>query len=236
MSPTRILVVAAHPDDVDFGTAGTVAQWTEAGDEVTYAIVTDGDSGGFDPAVPREDIPGIRRREQEAAADTLGVKAVHFLGYPDGSLVVSMALRRDLTRIIRQVRPDRVVCHSPERKWDSIYASHPDHLAAGEATMAAIYPDARNPFAHADLLGEEGLEAHVVAEVWLMGSPQPNRYVDITDYYGRKLAALRCHASQMEDPAGGAPAGVEDWMRDNAARGGLPTGHLAEAFQVVDSR
>lgn len=236
MSPTRVLVVAAHPDDADFGASGTVAQWVDGGDEIVYAVVTDGDSGGFDPGVPRAEIPGVRRREQQAAADTLGVKRVRFLGYRDGSLTVSMALRRDLTRIVRQARPDRIVCHSPERNWNSVYASHPDHLAAGAATMAAVYPDARNPFAHAELLLEEGLEAHVVSEVWLMGGPQPNHYVDITDYYERKLAALRCHASQMTDPDGGAPASVETWMRDNAARAGMPDGRLAEAFQVVATR
>src|SRR5437870_2619747 len=110
----RILVVTAHPDDVDFGAAGTVATWTDKGIEVAYCIVTDGDAGGFDPGVPRSDIPAIRRAEQEAAAKQVGVDDVTFLGYPDGRLEVSIELRRDIARVIRRVRPQRVVTQSPE--------------------------------------------------------------------------------------------------------------------------
>lgn len=227
------LVIAAHPDDIDFGAGGTVARWAAAGAPITYCVVTDGDSGGFDPAVPRADIPGIRRAEQEAAARVIGVDDVRFLGYPDGSLTVTMALRRDLSRVIRQVRPERVLAHSPERDWANVYASHPDHLAAGEATLAAVYPDARNAFAHRGLLEDEGLEPHVVGEVWLMGSPRPNRFVDITDTYEAKLAAVESHKSQMTDPAGGAPAAMRRHLQANAARGGLGAERLAEAFQVV---
>lgn len=233
MTTAPTLVIAAHPDDIDFGASGTVAQWTAAGLSVTYCIVTDGDSGGFDPDVPRADIPGIRRAEQEAAARAVGVTDVRFLGYPDGSLTVSMSLRRDLSRVIRQVRPARVVGHAPERDWENIYASHPDHLAAGEATLSAVYPDARNAFAHRTLLEDEGLEPHVVEEVWLMGTPRPNHFVDVTDTYGSKLAAVRSHESQMTDPAGGAPAAMHEHLRANAERGGLGGDRLAEAFHVV---
>ena len=123
----RVLVVVAHPDDVDFGCAGTVAAWTKEGVEVCYCVVTDGDAGGFDPDVPREEIPDIRRREQRAAAGVVGVQDVTFLGYPDGRLYVTHELRRDLTRVVRRVRPDRVVLQSPERNWQRIYPSHPDH-------------------------------------------------------------------------------------------------------------
>src|SRR5215208_802856 len=126
----RILVVTAHPDDVDFGMGGTVATWTDAGIHVAYCVVTDGDAGGFDPDVPRSEIPAIRRAEQEAAAKVVRVDTVHWLGYPDGRLVPSIELRRDLARVIRIERPDRVVCQSPERNWDRLGASHPDHLAA----------------------------------------------------------------------------------------------------------
>src|SRR6266851_1485936 len=166
----RILVVTAHPDDVDFGAAGTIATWTDAGIQVVYCVITDGDAGGFDPSVPRSDIPAIRRAEQEAAAKTVGVGEIHFLGYPDGRLTVSFELRRDISRIIRLVRPQRVVCQSPERNWDRLGTSHPDHLAAGEATLFAVYPDARNPFAYPEL-AEEGFEAHAVPEIWVMGGP-----------------------------------------------------------------
>lgn len=233
MTPQRILVIAAHPDDLDFGAAGTVAIWTSAGVEVTYCVVTAGDTGGFDPDVPRDQIPGIRRAEQEAAAEVLGVGDVRFLDYPDGSVAATLDLRRDLSRVIRQVRPERVLTHSPERNWDNIYASHPDHLAVGEATACAVYPDARNPFQFPELLRDEDLADHVVGELWLMGGPRPNHFTDITDTYDRKLQALQCHASQMTDPAGGAPANLHARMRANAERAGLGEGRLAEAFQVV---
>src|SRR4051812_4156380 len=170
----RALVITAHPDDVDFGSAGTIAGWTAAGISVTYCVITDGDAGGFDRAVPRSDIGGIRRAEQEAAAKEVGVDDVRFLGYPDGRLTVSLELRRDLARVIREVRPHRVVCQSPERNMLRLPASHPDHLAAGEAALCAIYPDARNPFAHPEIAD---LEAWTVPETWVMGSERANRYV-----------------------------------------------------------
>src|SRR5579875_1297673 len=121
----RILVITAHPDDVDFGVAGSVATWVSEGHEVSYCVCTDGDAGGFDPAVPREQIPAIRRAEQVAAAAEVGVGDVRFLGYPDGRLAPTIELRRDLSRVIRQVRPDRVVAQSPERNYERIFASHP---------------------------------------------------------------------------------------------------------------
>jgi len=233
--PVRsVLVVSAHPDDVDFGAAGTVANWTDAGVTVTYCIVTDGDAGGFDPAVPRQEMPRIRRAEQQAAAKEVGVGEVIFLGYPDGRLHPSLELRRDISRVIRQVRPDRVVCQSPERSWNRIFASHPDHLAAGEATVCAVYPDARNPFAHPELLAEEGLEPHVVRELWLMGVERPDRFVDVTGQVERKLAALRCHASQHPDvPA--MEQRVRGWLAATAEAAGLPPGRAAEAFRAVQT-
>jgi LmbE family N-acetylglucosaminyl deacetylase len=229
----RALVVTAHPDDVDFGAGGTVAAWTAEGIEVAYCICTDGDAGGFDPDVPRGQIAGIRQAEQRAAAKELGVEDVTFLGHPDGRLVVSTELRRDISRVIRQQRPQRVVIQSPERNWERIYASHPDHLAAGEAAISAVYPDARNPFAHLEL-SAEGLEAWTVAEVWVMGgtSAGPNRYVDVTDTFERKLAALRAHASQtahMEDLEGM----LRGWLGMQAVNAGFAEGRLAESFRVV---
>ena len=231
MTPERILVIAAHPDDLDFGAAGTIAAWTDQGVEVTYCLVTAGDGGGFDPDVPRDQIPIIRRAEQEAAARVVGVTDVRFLGYPDGSVSPTPQLRRDLSRVIRQVRPQRVLTHSPERNWENIYASHPDHLAVGEATACAVYPDARNPFQYPELLRDEGLADHIVDELWLMGGPTPNHFADVTDTYERKLAALQCHVSQMT--GGGPPPNLHLRLRANAERGGLPEGRLAEAFQVV---
>lgn len=233
-SVERALVVTAHPDDVDFGAAGTVARWTDSGVVVSYCLVTDGDSGGFDEEVDRADIPGIRRAEQTAAAGCVGVDDLHFLGYPDGRLTVTTTLRRDIARVIRQVRPQVVVTHSPERSWERIYASHPDHMAAGEATLCAVYPDARNPFAFPELLADEGLIEWTVPQVWLMSGPRPDHFRDVTDAFPRKLDALHAHASQtshMDDLEGM----LRGWMSRNAAAGGLPDGSLAEAFQVVDT-
>jgi len=232
----RVLVVVAHPDDVDFGAAGTIASWTAAGTRVSYCLVTDGDAGGFDPDVPRGQIAGIRQAEQRAAAAELGVDDLVFLGYPDGRLEPTIELRRDISRVIRQRRPQRVVTQSPERNWDRIYASHPDHLAAGSATVSAVYPDARNPFAHVDLAAE-GHEAWTVEELWVMGGAggTANRYIDVTDTFQRKLAALRAHVSQtshMPDLEGF----LRGWLQLNAAAAGLAEGRLAEAFRVVDTR
>ncbi len=151
-------MVTAHPDDVDFGAAGAVAAFTSAGVEVTYCIVTNGQAGGSDRTMSRAEMAALRQDEQRAAAAVVGVNDVRFLGHPDGTVQASLQLRRDISRVIRQVRPERVITQSPERNWDAIYASHPDHLAAGEAAVCAVYPDARNPFAHPELLEDEGLE------------------------------------------------------------------------------
>ncbi|MGK2929292.1 MAG: PIG-L deacetylase family protein [Acidimicrobiales bacterium] len=231
----RVLVVTAHPDDVDFGAAGSIARWTAAGAEVVYCIVTDGDAGGFDPAVPRADIPGIRRGEQTAAAATLGVDELHFLGYPDGRLEVTLELRRDISRVIRHVRPRRVLVQSPLRTLDSMYRNHPDHIAAGEAACCAVYPDARNPFTFPELLAD-GHEPWSAEELWIMGSgPEADTFVDITDTFDRKMKALRCHVSQMTD-AEGFETRLRDWGTANAEAGVLDAGRLAEAFRVMDTR
>lgn len=231
---SRILVVAAHPDDVDFGLAGTIATWTDAGIEVIYCIVTNGDAGGSDPSVGRGDMAALRQAEQTAAAKCVGVSDVRFLGYPDGRLEASLELRRDLARVIRQVRPDRVTCPSPERNYARIPASHPDHRAVGSATLDAVYPDARNQFAFPELAAD-GLEPWIVHQVWIAGSPQPTHFVDVTATFDRKVAALRAHESQtghMDDLAGI----VRGMLGQMAQLGGLGEGRLAEAFQVIHIR
>jgi LmbE family N-acetylglucosaminyl deacetylase len=227
----RVLVVMAHPDDVDFGSAGTMAWLVDHGVHVTYCLVTDGDAGGSDRSLPRSEMAAIRRVEQTAAASALGVKDLVFLGHPDGRVQNTLELRRDISRVIREVRPEVVVCQSPERNMDRIFASHPDHLAAGEAAMCAVYPDARNPFAHPELL-EAGLEPWSAAEIWLSGHPQSADPVDVTDYVDRKFEALLCHASQHADPEG-MQSRVRQWMRATASELGLPDGRYAEAFRVV---
>jgi LmbE family N-acetylglucosaminyl deacetylase len=232
--PDRILTVTAHPDDIDFGAAGSVAAWTAAGVEVTYCVVTDGDAGGYDPSVPRSEIPGIRRAEQTAAAAEVGVKSLIWLGYPDGRVEATLELRRDIARVIRQVRPQRVLCPSPDRLWDRLFASHPDHLAAGEATMCAVYPDARNQFAFPELAAE-GLEPYSVAEMWVMAAPGANVYVDVTDTFDAKLAALRAHVSQETDRGGQLEIRLRGWLAANAAEAGWPDGRLAESFRRIET-
>ena len=226
----RILVVTAHPDDVDFGAAGSIAKWTGEGIQVSYCVCTDGDAGGFDEAITRADMARLRRQEQTNAAATVGVTDLHWLAYPDGRLSVSHELRRDISRVIRVVRPQRVLIPSPERNLERIFASHPDHLAAGEAGLCAVYPDSRNPFAHPELLEEERLEPWTVSEVYLMGYPKADTWVDITDTFERKVAALRCHASQV-----GHRTDLEEmlraWSTAIAHQGGLPEGRLAEGFR-----
>lgn len=229
----RVLIVVAHPDDCDFGCAGTTARWTDAGLKVSYCIVTDGQAGGFDRTTPREKMAEIRRAEQTAAARVVGVTDITFLGYPDGELTVTLELRRDLSRVIRLKRPERVVTQSPERSWNRLFASHPDHLAAAEATVCAVYPDSRNPFAHPELLEREGLEPHSVSELWVMGMPERvNQWSDVTATADRKLEALRCHRSQYREwePL---EERVRSWLRASAELAGLGFGASAEGFHRV---
>jgi LmbE family N-acetylglucosaminyl deacetylase len=231
---TRALVVMAHPDDVDYGAAGTVAHWVRHQWSVTYCIVTDGDAGCEDPAADRTELARTRRQEQWAAARVVGVTDVRFLGRPDGLVEPGPALRRDITRIIRQVRPHLVLTHSPERNHLRIKSSHPDHRAVGAATLDAVYPDARNPGAFPELQLDEGLEAWTVPEVWLRGGPVTDRFVDVTDTFEAKMAAIRAHRSQ-----GGAEPGFDEVMRARLAAlaldAGLPHGRLCEAFQVINT-
>jgi LmbE family N-acetylglucosaminyl deacetylase len=229
----RILAITAHPDDVDFGAAGTIARWTDAGIEVTYCVVTDGGAGGFDEDFPRAEVPALRQAEQVAAAKCVGVHDVRFLGYPDGVLEATLGLRRDLARVIRQVRPDRVLCPSPERNYARTGAGHPDHRAAGSAALDAVYPDARNPFAFPELREREALAPWTVREVWISGSPSPNHYVDVTATFPRKIAALSAHVSQLAHPED-LEERIRGWLARAAEQGGLPDGRLAEAFQVLE--
>ena len=233
----RVLVVTAHPDDVDFGSAGTVAAFTTAGLEVTYCIVTNGDAGGSDRALPRSEMAALRQDEQRAAASVVGVSYVRFLGHPDGRVQATLDLRRDISRVIRQVRPERVITQSPERNWDFIYASHPDHLAAGEAAVCAVYPDARNPFAHPELLEGEGLEPWTVPELWIMGpgagEASSRMAVETTATVDRKVAALMCHKSQMPDPPDAIGELIRSWAQVAAEAAGLPAGRSAEIYRVI---
>ena len=224
----RILVVTAHPDDVDFGAAGAVATWTARGIDVSYCIVTDGDAGGADTGIPRADMPALRRKEQTNAAAAVGVTDLHWLGVPDGRVVADLELRKAISRVIRIVKPDRVVCQSPDRLISRIYASHPDHLAAGEAAICAVYPDARNAWSFTELLDDEGLEPHSVPEVWLMAREQPDRFVDTTDVIDKKIAALLCHESQMVGREDSIGAMIREWSQGTAKLAWLEPGRCAE--------
>jgi LmbE family N-acetylglucosaminyl deacetylase len=231
----RVLVVTAHPDDVDFGAAGTVAAFTAAGLEVTYCIVTNGDAGGSDRSMSRHEMAALRQDEQRAAAAAVGVSDVRFLGHPDGRVEATQELRRDISRVVRQVQPGRVITQSPERNWAFIYASHPDHLATGEAATCAVYPDARNPFAHPELLNVERLEPWTVPELWIMGPPGTEQIavaVDTTATVERKVDALLCHKSQIDD-AEGIRQRVLDWSRAGGETAGLPAGSSAELYRVT---
>ncbi len=232
---SNVLVVTAHPDDMDFGAGGTIALWTQAGIRVSYCIVTDGNAGAVDPNIDLEQLPLIRQQEQKNAAEILGVKDITFLGYDDGSLVPDINLRRDISRVIRKIRPELILCQSPERNWQRIAASHPDHLAAGEATLSAVYPDARNPFAHRSLLEQEGLEPHTVAEVWVMASPRADKTIDITQTIETKLQALACHKTQLPDEGIHLAKHIKAWNSQLAKQGGLGKDRFAEVFHVVNT-
>ncbi|HEV3213661.1 MAG TPA: PIG-L deacetylase family protein [Acidimicrobiales bacterium] len=228
---TKALAIVAHPDDVDFGMAGTIATLTSQGVAVTYCLVTSGDAGGDDMVMAKEERAKIREDEQRAAAACVGVRDLVFLGYPDGLVEPTLALRRDLARVIRTVRPDVVLTQSPERNYERIYASHPDHLATGEAALRAVYPDARNPHAFPALLNDEGLAPHTVTKVW-MGGTNPTMVVDTTSTIDKKIEALKCHKSQVGDGER-LDAMLREWGGMIAKNAGLPKGRLAEAFRVI---
>lgn len=221
--PARILLIAAHPDDIEFGAAGSAAVWTAAGADVRYCIVTDGAAGSNDPTVVHDALVQRRIEEQRAAADLVGVHHVYHLGYGDGTLQPTLELRRDLTRIIRAFRPNRVVIMDPTVRLmtegdDFNYINHPDHVATGDASLYAIFPSAETRPIFPELLAE-GLEPHHVDEVYLMLADKPNIAIDVTAHLEQKKAALLAHASQISeedigfifefDQRAGAEVGVE---------------------------
>ena len=229
----RVLAVCAHPDDVDFGASGTIASWIKQGIQVSYCICTNGDQGGEESGIPVEEMPAVRQKEQRAAGAAIGVTDITFLNYRDGSLEPTLGLRKDIVRAIRIAQPDRMVIQSPERNWERIGASHPDHLAAGEAAIQAVYPDARNPFAFPDLM-DAGLQPWRVKEVWVTAHASPDYFVDITDFFHLKMAALHAHASQTAHNSE-LENMVRSWGERNATAGGLPEGRIAEAFKIVNT-
>lgn len=229
----RVLVVMAHPDDCDFGAGGTIAQWSAKGIQVSYCIITNGDQGGEESGIPLEQMAQVRQKEQRDAGAALGVSDITYLNYRDGWLMPSIELRKEIVKAIRIAKPDRMLVQSPERNWERIFASHPDHLAAGETAIQAVYPDARNPYAFTDLK-EAGFEPWRVREVWMTGSPTPNHFVDVTDTFSKKMAALHAHVSQTAHNKE-LEKMVREWGERNAQAQGLAEGRVAEVFKVINT-
>jgi LmbE family N-acetylglucosaminyl deacetylase len=237
--PRVAMVVMAHPDDAEFGCAGTVAAWAQDGWDVYYVICTDASGGGPDEATDvgpaaRQAIVNTRKAEQREAARILGLRDVIFLDLPDGTLQPTIELRRELVRLMRRYRPTRVVCQSPDRSWRptmSLGRHHPDHLAAGQATIAAIYPACQNPWDFPELL-DEGLGPHKVRELYIMGAPELNHAVDVSATFDLKLAALAAHASLV----GARMAELEPRLRTWAAElGGQHGFQYAELFHKTEN-
>jgi LmbE family N-acetylglucosaminyl deacetylase len=215
------LVFMAHPDDAEFGCAGTVAAWVREGWEVSYVICTDASGGGPDDATDvgpeaRARITATRKAEQRAAGDVLGLRDVVFLDYPDGRIQPTLELRRDIVRLVRGYRPQRVILPSPERIWTPAYPIgrfHPDHLAVGEATLAALYPAAQNPWDFPELLAE-GLLPHKVREFYITAAPVLNHAVDISATIELKIDALRAHVSQLGADISELAERVRNWTAE----------------------
>jgi LmbE family N-acetylglucosaminyl deacetylase len=223
------MVIAGHPDDADFGPAGTAARWIDAGSSGWLVCCTSGDQGGEDPFADPLELAALREREQRAAAEVVGYEGVTFLHQPDGALVNDLALREQLVREIRTFKPDAVLCTDPEAIFHrGGGVNHTDHRAAGMAAVDAVYPAARNPMAF-PALARGGLDKHVVRRLYLFWSERPDVWVDITDTIDRKLAALAAHASQIREPAK-----LEQRIREWAAEEGEPIGvGAAEALRLI---
>ncbi len=224
----RILVVFAHPDDAEFGSAGTSAKAAAAGKDVYYSVVTDGSKGSSDPDMTTERLIALRRQEQCDAARIVGVKDVSFLGYEDGMLEPTLDVRKAVTAEIRKYKPDVVIAPSPERNLAAnVFVQHPDHLAVGEATLAAIYPCARDRLTFPDLVAS-GLEPHVVRELWMTGTGASDHFIDISDTIDTKVRALQAHESQV----GGRD--VAEFIPDRARQLGESHGmEYAEGFRRI---
>jgi LmbE family N-acetylglucosaminyl deacetylase len=225
-SPVQMLVVAPHPDDAEFGVAGTVARWTREGKDVVYVVCTNGDKGTSDVNMKPEELAKIREQEQLAAAKVLGVREVVFLRHPDQGIEDTPEFRKELVRLIRKYRPETVVSADPYRK----YMWHRDHRITGQVVLDAIFPYARDYHAYPDLI-QEGLLPHKVREVLLWGTEDPNYRSDITNTFDIKLTALRCHKSQV---GGFAPA-LEERLRERAKMMSKGEGYeLAESFHRLE--
>ncbi len=197
--PVRVLGVFAHPDDPEFFAGATFARWAAEGAEITYLMATSGDKGSAEVDMTHERLMQIREEEQRRAASVLGVREVIFLRYRDGELTASLDLRRDIVRVIRQKKPDIVVTTDPTMWYSETSVNHPDHRAIGEATLAAVYPTARDRLNFLELERDEGLEVHKTKQLYIAGTPRPNKKVDVTQYIETQIMALREHQSQVKN-------------------------------------
>jgi LmbE family N-acetylglucosaminyl deacetylase len=234
-----VLVVVAHPDDAEFMSAGTIGKWASEGKEINYVLCTAGDKGSSDPKMSSAKLAEIRRVEQREACNRLGVKELVFLNYEDGVLQNTLGLRRDIVREIRRFKPDVVLCQDPTTRWSNQgYINHPDHRAAGDATLDSVYPSARDRMVFPELLCE-GFEPHKVIEVYLGGTNTPDVFVDIEDSIHLKVAALKAHVSQVGDgPRPDRPGwDLETVIRERAAAVGEPGGlKFAESYKYFRLR
>jgi LmbE family N-acetylglucosaminyl deacetylase len=202
-TPQKILVVLAHPDDPEFFCGASIARWTSAGHNVAYCLLTCGDKGTSDRSISPEELCAIRNREQASAAEILGVTEIRYLDYPDGYLVPDLNLRKDIARVIRQERPDVVVTCDPINLYiRDAYINHPDHRAAGQATLDAVFPTARDHLTFIELWRNEGLEPHIVREVWVSIPLEANTTLDVSNKWETKIKALLEHKSQIGEPGG----------------------------------
>lgn len=194
----HILVILAHPDDPEFFCGGTIARWIQAGHKVSYCLLTCGEKGTQDRTISTDTLCSIRQQEQQAAAAVLGVQDIRFLDHPDGYLVPDLELRKEITRVIRQAQPDVLVTCDPTNLYvRETYLNHPDHRAAGQATLDAVFPAARDHLNFVELWRDEQLEPHIVREVWISLPQDPNVIVDISGNFDLKLEALSKHISQI---------------------------------------
>jgi LmbE family N-acetylglucosaminyl deacetylase len=227
--PERFMVIVAHPDDADFGPAGTASCWIDSGSVGWLVCCTSGDQGGEDPTQDPLELAAIREREQRDAARVVGYAGVSFLHQPDGALENDLALRELLVREIRTFRPDAVFATDPEVLFRGDgFVNHADHRAAGLAAVDAVYPAARNPMAFPWLV-RDGLDKHIVRRLYLFWSNQPGAWVDVRETIGRKVDALRAHASQIREPDR-LEAKIREWAREEGERIGS---EAAEAFRVI---
>jgi len=227
----KVLAVFAHPDDGEFGFGGTLAKWADEGSEIHHVSVTDGSAGSNEPGVTREELRPIRKREQLAAAKVLGIKECHFLGFVDGELELTMDLRREMTQVVRAVRPDVILGPDPSRLWnrDRTYINHRDHRVVGEAVLTVVMPDAPSRPQFPELL-DEGLEPFEVPNLWL-SSEEGDTLVDISSTIERKIEALGCHESQLREFGGD----WQDFVRGMAKERGAPAGiEYAESFKTFN--